>query len=340
MSNPSQARSKSWRGFTLIELLVVIAIIAVLIALLLPAVQAAREAARRAQCVNNLKQIGLAMHNYQSSMGSLPPGIKQSSYGTWVVFVLPFLEGNPTYNSWNMVGRAGYGLTDFQWKGPVNSTTTLSRINSYLCPSDTPQTCSVNNSYINVAPGWAFPQYNYACNFGNTEYQQGPVNGIPFLGAPFADLFPLSDNGQTVAATGTFDFRSITDGTSNTMMVSEVVQGQAGTGGTASGDIRGLTVWSVGATYVASIPPNSGLPGDVLFQAGLCQYPYGNNPPCTFPATGSLPILFGARSRHPGGVNTGFCDGSVRFIKNTINLATWMAISTTQGNEVVSSDQY
>src|SRR5579871_903720 len=101
-------------GFTLIELLVVIAIIAVLIALLLPAVQAAREAARRAQCINNLKQIGLAMHNYESSNGSLPPGVKQSAYGTWIVFILPYLEGNPLYNAWNFNGRAGYGLTAFQ----------------------------------------------------------------------------------------------------------------------------------------------------------------------------------------------------------------------------------
>src|SRR5882757_6862394 len=124
-------RPRISRGFTLIELLVVIAIIAVLIALLLPAVQAAREAARRAQCVNNLKQIGLAMHNYESTMGSLPPGCKQSSYGTWVMFILPFLEGNPLYNAWNFNGRANFGLTAFQYKGAVNTTVTLTRINTY-----------------------------------------------------------------------------------------------------------------------------------------------------------------------------------------------------------------
>jgi prepilin-type processing-associated H-X9-DG protein len=216
----------------------------------------------------------------------------------------------------------------------------MTRIATCLCPSDTPSTTSVNNSYINVAPGWAFPLYNYACNWGNTDYLQGPINGIPFLGAPFGDLYPQTDNNTTFGPTGTFGFRSITDGTSNTMMVSEVVQGQTSSTSTASGDIRGLTVWSVGATYEAMIPPNSGLPGDVLYQAGLCQYPYQNNPPCTFPSTANLQILFGARSRHPGGVNVGFIDGSVRFIKNTINLATWSAISTTQGNEVVSADQY
>src|SRR5271168_2566242 len=119
---------KARRGFTLIELLVVIAIIAVLIALLLPAVQSAREAARRIQCTNNLKQIGLSMHNYQSALGSLPPGFKESAYGTWCVYILPFIEGNNTYNAWNFDGVSGAGLTAFQYKGPVNTTVTMNRI--------------------------------------------------------------------------------------------------------------------------------------------------------------------------------------------------------------------
>src|SRR5438477_1299921 len=97
-----QERVRS-RGFTLIELLVVIAIIAVLIALLLPAVQAAREAARRAQCVNNMKQIGIAMHNYHDANGTLPPGIKGCCYGSWQVFVLPWVEQQAMYNAWNHV---------------------------------------------------------------------------------------------------------------------------------------------------------------------------------------------------------------------------------------------
>jgi prepilin-type N-terminal cleavage/methylation domain-containing protein/prepilin-type processing-associated H-X9-DG protein len=333
-------RPRPSRGFTLIELLVVIAIIAVLIALLLPAVQSAREAARRAQCVNNLKQIGLAMHNYQSTMGSLPPGCKQSAYGTWVVFILPFLEGNSAYNAWNFGGRAGYGLTDFQYKGPVNTTVTLTRINAYSCPSDTPSTTSVNNSYLNVPAGMALPLYNYACNFGNVSFFQTTTNGVPFLGAPFGDLFPPSDNGTTQGPSGVFDFRDILDGTSNTMLVAEVVQGQASGSSTASGDIRGLTVWSVGAAFEALIPPNSNLPGDVLYQSGLCQYPYLNNPPCTFPTTGALPLVFGARSRHPGGVNSVFGDGSVKFIKNSTNFSVWQAISTTKGGEIVGADQF
>ena len=92
------------RGFTLIELLVVIAIIAVLISLLLPAVQSAREAARRAQCTNNLKQIGLAMHNYESALSTLPPGVKGCCWGTWLNFIMPYIEGNNQFNAYNFVG--------------------------------------------------------------------------------------------------------------------------------------------------------------------------------------------------------------------------------------------
>jgi prepilin-type N-terminal cleavage/methylation domain-containing protein len=111
---------KQRAGFTLIELLVVIAIIAVLIALLLPAVQAAREAARRSQCVNNLKQIGLAMHNYESSNGSLPPGQKSCCWGTWLVFLLPQVEQQALFNAWNFGGDLVYyqGQYDAPPRGP------------------------------------------------------------------------------------------------------------------------------------------------------------------------------------------------------------------------------
>jgi prepilin-type N-terminal cleavage/methylation domain-containing protein/prepilin-type processing-associated H-X9-DG protein len=349
MSNSFPARSKSARGFTLIELLVVIAIIAVLIALLLPAVQSAREAARRAQCLNNLKQIGLAMMNYESAMGSLPPGFKESAYGTWNVYILPFIEGNPQYNAWNFDGIAGAGLTAFQYGGngspaAVNITVTLGRIAAYTCPSDTWTTSLYN-----------IPSYNYAVNFGNCDMPQNnltTIGGWPFMGAPFADLMPpptagipvaangnVTSDGTTNGSWGTFKIASVTDGMSNTLLASEVVQGQTGPGGY---DLRGYSMWSQAAAFETILSPNSTLP-DVIYATSYCQYPNGINPPCIAPNTSATPqtsLTFASRSRHPGGVNSLFGDGTVRFIKNTISLVTWRALSTTHGGEIVSSDQY
>ena len=129
-------------GFTLIELLVVIAIIAVLIALLLPAVQSAREAARRAQCINNLKQIGLGMHNYESSSSVLPQGMRGCCWGSWLIPLLPFVEQQSLFNSWNSSGNnsglAGYGDEGlFRYAGVCNITVTSTRVSAVGCsPED------------------------------------------------------------------------------------------------------------------------------------------------------------------------------------------------------------
>jgi prepilin-type N-terminal cleavage/methylation domain-containing protein/prepilin-type processing-associated H-X9-DG protein len=312
------------RGFTLIELLVVIAIIAVLIALLLPAVQAAREAARRAQCVNNLKQIGLAMLNYESSNGSLPPGKKNCCWGTWMVFILPYVEQTGTYNAWNFVGGmdndVGGGL--FRYNGKGNSTVAGTRLNSYICPSDT----------ANTETGFAsfpIPEDNYAANLGNVgEGQQATLNGVPFLGAPFADIY---QNGATTSQYGTVQLSAITDGTSNTMLASEIIQA-------GGGDLRGMGMWGDAAGFETYLAPNSTVP-DVIYNIQYCKYPYSNNPPCVASSSGN-PNMFGARSRHPGGVNALFGDGRVQFIKNSISINTWRAISTTKGNEVISADAF
>jgi len=130
-------------GFTLIELLVVIAIIAVLIALLLPAVQAAREAARRSQCVNNLKQLGLAFHNYESSNGTLPWGQKSCCWGTWLVPIMPGIEQQSLFNSWNFTGDAKWSGsatmdTPFRYSGVCNITVSSTRVNSFMCPATAP----------------------------------------------------------------------------------------------------------------------------------------------------------------------------------------------------------
>ena len=319
-------------GFTLIELLVVIAIIAVLISLLLPAVQSAREAARRAQCINNMKQIGLAMHNYESTHGSFAPGKKGCCWGTWPVFILPYLEAGNTFNAWNNVGTYDNAATDlFRYSGAGNSTVTTTRIAAYTCPSDTPTA-----GFANIQ------SYNYAVNFGNVTQSQAATakdwqgKTSYFGGAPFCDIYPRSVNGVTVGSTvsqsGTIGIAQISDGTSNTLMVSEIVQAQGG-------DLRGFVHWGDASAFETLLKPNDQNP-DVIYTIGYCKYPLGNNPPCVASGTGKPANNFGSRSRHPGGVNTLFCDGSVKFMKSSIDTQVWRSLSTTRGGEVISSDAY
>jgi prepilin-type N-terminal cleavage/methylation domain-containing protein/prepilin-type processing-associated H-X9-DG protein len=338
------------RGFTLIELLVVIAIIAVLIALLLPAVQSAREAARRAQCVNNLKQVGIAMHNYHSSMSSLPPGSMAVVDGTWQLFVLPFMEQTNLYNSYNMYGT--YDLPDgtkntdgnLRYGGVCQLTVTSARINSLTCPSDT-----INDQgYPSAIASMPISFHNYVVNFGSFGYYQqlttapnGAVFSNPYppggwTGAPFSDAEPSFYPTRLKVYT----FASITDGLSNTLMNSECIQGHAYNG---TQDLRGFTWWGEASTFSGWLGPNSTLP-DVEESTGYCPAIYPAmaplNPPCTAPYTTTQGVVYAARSRHPGGVNSLFCDGSVRFVKNSINLFTWQALCSSQGGEVISSDSY
>jgi prepilin-type N-terminal cleavage/methylation domain-containing protein/prepilin-type processing-associated H-X9-DG protein len=328
------------RGFTLIELLVVIAIIAVLIALLLPAVQSAREAARRAQCVNNLKQIGIAMHNYHDANGTLPPGIKGCCYGSWQVFILPQIEQQALFNAWNSIGsnspNGGPADNLFRYGGAANTTVTRSHVSTYKYPSDSGNMNLTNSSNM-------ITSHNMVVNFGNTDLDQNtPYFGLTFLGAPFGDIgAPLPDqnvgqNGTNVLSSivnGTFSFKTIPDGLSNTLMASECIVGQGG-------DLRGFGWWSNGAIFSAWGTPNTSVL-DILPSASYCKPNIGGNPPCdTQGQSATSGLIISARSRHPGGVNAAMCDGSVKFFKNSINLFTWRALSTSQGEEVVSSDSY
>jgi prepilin-type N-terminal cleavage/methylation domain-containing protein/prepilin-type processing-associated H-X9-DG protein len=330
-------------GFTLIELLVVIAIIAVLIALLLPAVQAAREAARRAQCVNNLKQIGLAVHNYQSSNNCLPYGMKGCCWGTWLVPILPGIEQQALFNAWNSGGNNTSTAYDtvLRYGGAANATVVSRRISAYLCPSDGNNT-ALTGVYNNTINGTLFQvtSQNYVANFGNVSQFQIPltVGGVTyqFLGAPFSDIGSPTPDISTAttnegASTPTVDFAGITDGLSNTMMFSEVVVPTQ----TPHYDLRGYSWYAYGASFSGFITPNSTQP-DSQFSSGYCNN-VGNNPPCT---GGTLGVVVAARSRHPGGVNVGMCDGSVKFMKNSVSPTTYMALSSARGNEVISADAY
>jgi prepilin-type N-terminal cleavage/methylation domain-containing protein/prepilin-type processing-associated H-X9-DG protein len=337
-------RRFSRAGFTLIELLVVIAIIAVLIALLLPAVQAAREAARRIQCTNNLKQIGLGMHNYQSTNNCLPYGMKGCCWGTWLVPILPFVEQQNLFNSWNSCGNNTSTTydTSFRYGGICNATVVSRRINAYLCPSDGNNT-QLTGVYNNTINGVLFQvtSQNYVANFGNVSQYQIPLtfNGITyqFLGAPFTDIgSPTADISTATTnegtATSTVDFNAITDGLSNTMMVSEIlVPNQS-----PHYDLRGYSWYAYGAAFSGFLTPNSTQP-DWLFNSGYCNA-IATNPPCIGGPNGQ--VAQAARSRHPGGVNVTMCDGSVKFMKNTVNPITYMALSSSRGGEVISADAY
>jgi prepilin-type N-terminal cleavage/methylation domain-containing protein/prepilin-type processing-associated H-X9-DG protein len=304
-------------GFTLIELLVVIAIIAILIGLLLPAVQKVREAASRLKCQNNIKQIALAMHNFHDAKSTLPPGSLYHGSGGWQLTILPFLEQQALFGLFQ-----GYNTAS----NPAFSSTNVTNVTGRqlaicTCPSDT---VVVNKGQ--TYSGCAY--FNYAANFGNTAVSdsfttgimttQATYGGFTFGGAPFR-----YNNGQKLV--------DITDGTSNTLMLAEVIQGQGQ-------DLRGFIWWGDAEAFVTSLRPNDSNP-DIVTHS-YCN-PNPPNPPAnctgiTTPAPNSLAIrAFAARSRHTGGgVNVAFCDGSCKFISNNIDVPTWQALGTSQAGDL------
>jgi prepilin-type N-terminal cleavage/methylation domain-containing protein/prepilin-type processing-associated H-X9-DG protein len=361
-------RSGTMRGFTLIELLVVIAIIAVLIALLLPAVQAAREAARRSQCVNNLKQLGLAIQNYNDINGSLPPTSNAVAMNTGTnsandfgmkVRILPFMEQSALYNAFNQ---------SIEYNFIQNGTVSSVAVNTFLCPSDGTQ---VNRGMSNYA-GHDFGDCSYGNNIGTSLTFFGNI-----FDGPANIMGSISVSGVTYGSNngGTITLASITDGTSNTAMHSEWQKGKNATG-------DGLwQVYTVGIAFSNTAPAAPA--GAVGFQnilapiSAMCQssktqsgfttkgYSWSDsgcgiggcyshiNPPnkkaCTYSnlvagytadVRYSVGTMIGASSYHSGGVNVGFLDGSVKFIKDSVSLGTWGAISTKAGGEVVSADSF
>ena len=235
-------------------------------AILLPAVQSAREAARRSQCVSNLKQIALAMHQYHGVHAVLPPGKKGCCWGTWLVYVLPYLEQQPSSTpgipaaSTPPVRRRNYDL-DLRYFGVANQTVTSTFVSSYLCPSDqtnAPITATTNGNTF------ACTSQNYAVNFGNSIVIQTDFQDIKFGGAPFVDIgSPDGDHNQP--GHPTVGFNAFLDGLSNTMLVSEVVVGQGQ-------DLRGFSWWGDAATFETFLTPNSSFP-DVHLQPLLLHQP-------------------------------------------------------------------
>ena len=315
-------------GFTLIELLVVIAIIAVLIALLLPAVQSAREAARRIQCVNNEKQIGLAMHNYVGANNVLPAaemqflGLPNGSNFSAMSQILPYLEQSPLFNAIN------FSLFDMD---PSNSTAMVTSINGLICPSDT----------YNPTPPYG-AQTNYMADMGS---------GIVWQSSLFAPNTSLPMPSGVFYGNSATRFAEITDGLSNTGFYSERIVGDGTTG----------IISPIADVFFDPGAPLT--PDDAMAQ---CQALNIYNPANQIPMIMGVPWIDGQHitlhvttpntrscgffivnravmppsSKHPGGVNLLLGDGSVKFIKDSINLQTWRALGTRNGGEVISSDSY
>ncbi len=327
---------RSRAGFTLIELLVVIAIIAVLIALLLPAVQSAREAARRIQCVDNVKQLGIALHNFHDVNGQLPSSVRPSGLTTQpriaaLLTLLPFLEQSQVYNATNL---------SITWGEPSNGTAVQTRIAIFLCPT-TPADPGRLDGIPEVQP--YSPKWT-ATVAAVTDYS--PIVGIDqrlgalgvFQGAAPPETLIVKNKKTKLA--------DAVDGLSNTIVFVE----SAGRpfvyrkGGRQFGSVPDHRLnsggWSRPASDVTlngSTADGTYFPGKVVINAANGEDVYGQAFPHPYYGTEGTGGIFGF---HPGGVNVLLGDGSVRFVKESVSLPTFAALVTRGGGEVVSADQY
>lgn len=313
-------RYRERRGFTLIELLVVIAIIAILIALLLPAVQQAREAARRTQCKNNLKQLGLAVHNYHDVFGVFPPGCIRGGAGggwgyatnnetsTWTFMALPYIDQAPLYTQLNFSTTNWYPGTIFT---TPNCDQAMRVIPAFICPSDPNAGKGLFNASWACVGGTSNANGSFASmNYAGMADSRNRINPSGYTTC--GNCYPRTDGDGLLFNRSKTAVRDVVDGTSNTIVFAEVSGGP-------NADQGWEWAWS-GPLVDTRITPNGpgSYPGDKTFL---------NPRETNFPQ--------GASSYHEGGIQVTMSDGSVRFLSENINYGTYVALASRQGSEVI-----
>ncbi len=283
-------------GFTLVELLVVIAIIAMLVTLLLPAVQSAREAARRAQCINNLKQIGLSVQNYHDAKGKLPPARYLDDYPSWFVLILPFMEGSSEYQQWDL---------DRSYYHPVNALPRAHTIPSFVCPSRRPVGITLEADRDNANdPHAAGAVGDYAGNAGTgvSDYWQSTTNGV--ILSSFVFNLPAESRDDYERYDSRIKFKSIVDGLSKTLLAGEKhfpLQAKNYDGSIYNGDNVNNFARVGGRIVPLALGPTDD---------ANCSRAPGCDSPCACDSFGSW---------HPGVCHFAFVDGHVKSIEVTID---------------------
>jgi prepilin-type N-terminal cleavage/methylation domain-containing protein/prepilin-type processing-associated H-X9-DG protein len=327
MRSPAEGHLRTRSAFTLVELLVVIAIIGVLVSLLLPAVQAAREASRRTKCQSNLRQWALAMHNFHDSKNNLPYFTQViPNRQTWAPFVMPYLEQA------NLV--SAYDLNTHWYNAPNLAVTQLT-LPVFSCPSDRQKAMWLDQSGFISARG------NYLVCYGNHTWGNDTAFGEGHGVFGITNIISASANQFTPYQCR---FAQITDGTSNTLLMSEVIvakqdNNQGGAGVWQNGDFRGH-IWHDATMSSPSHCPNLFMtingPNSTVPDNALCGTITNTDTKMPCVNTSTATRVNSARSRHPSGVNASMSDGSVRFVADSINLLAWRAYGTMDGGETIS----